>query len=122
MNNLVRLPFYAKLASVLLSLTLILLLLYVGKGVLVPVLIALLFAILVRPINMFFRRKLRFPSILASLITVTFFVIIVLGILTFISWQVNSFSKDWATIERNISIHFSNRSEERRVGTACGSR
>lgn len=108
MNNLVRLPFCAKLASVLLSLTLILLLLYVGKGVLVPVLIALLFAILVRPINMFFRRKLRFPSILASLITVTFFVIIVLGVLTFISWQVSSFSKDWATIERNISIHFSN--------------
>ena len=107
MNDFVRLPFYAKLASVLLSLTLILLLLYVGKGVFVPVLIALLFAILVRPINMFFRRKLRFPSIIASIISVTFFVILILGILTFISWQVSSFSKDWTTIERNITIHFS---------------
>jgi predicted PurR-regulated permease PerM len=107
MNNLVRLPFYAKFSLVLLALVLTLLLLYVGKSVFVPILIALLFAILVRPINMFFRRKLRFPSILASIITVAFFVILILGILTFISWQVSSFSKDWATIEKNITIHFS---------------
>lgn len=107
MNDFVRLPFYAKLASVLLSLTLMLLLLYVGKSVFVPILIALLFAILIRPINMFFRRKLRFPSIIASIISVTFFVIIILGIITFISWQVSSFSKDWTTIERNMTIHVS---------------
>lgn len=108
MSNFIRFPFYAKLATVLLGLTLILLLLYVGKSILIPVLIALLFAILVRPINMFFRRRLRLPSVLASIVSVTFFVVIILGILTFISWQVSSFSKDWATIEKNITIHFSN--------------
>src|SRR5690606_40719364 len=31
----------------------------------------------------------------------------ILGIITFISWQVSSFSKDWTTIERNMTIHVS---------------
>jgi predicted PurR-regulated permease PerM len=36
------------------------------------------------------------------------FVIVILGVLTFISWQVGSFSKDWATIEKNITLHLAN--------------
>lgn len=105
MNNFVRLPFYARLASVLLIVAILFAMLYVGKGVIIPVLMALLFAILVRPISVFMQRRLRFPNVLASMVTVLVFVIIILGILTFISWQVGSFSKDWSTIEKNITIH-----------------
>ncbi|MFA7446186.1 MAG: AI-2E family transporter, partial [Flavobacteriaceae bacterium] len=108
MNDFVRLPFYVRLASVLLALTLILLILYIGKGVLVPVLVALLFAILVRPIALFFKRKLRFPSIVASIVTVFLFVVLILGVLTFISVQIGNFSEDWETIEQNITIHLAN--------------
>lgn len=108
MSNLVRLPFYARLASILLAITIIFIILYIGKGVLIPVIMALLFAILVRPTSMFFRRKLHFPHVMASIITVILFVIIILAILSFISWQVSSFSKDWETIEKNITIHFAN--------------
>lgn len=108
MNNFVRLPFYAKLASVLLAITIIFTILYIGKGVLVPLIMALLFAILVRPVSVFFRRKLRFPNALASIITVTLFVVFILGILTFISVQIGNFSDDWETIEKNITIHIAN--------------
>lgn len=108
MNNFVRLPFYAKLASVLLAITIIFTILYIGKGVLIPLIMALLFAILVRPVSVFFRRKLRFPNALASIITVTLFVVFILGILTFISVQIGNFSEDWETIEKNITIHIAN--------------
>lgn len=108
MDNFVRLPFYARLASVLLAITIIFTILYIGKGVLVPVIIALLFAILVRPINRFFNKKLRFPYVMASLTTVILFVILILGILTFISVQIGNFSEDWETIEKNITIHIAN--------------
>lgn len=108
MNDFIRLPFYARLACVLLSLAIIFVILYIGKGILMPVIMALLFAILVRPIAVFFKRRLRFPHILSSIVTVTLFVIVILGILTFISAQISSFSQDWDTIEKNISIHISN--------------
>jgi len=105
MNNLIRLPFYARLAFVLLTITIILTILYIGKGVLIPVIMALLFAILLRPISSFFKKKLRFPNVMASIITVTLFVVFILGILTFISVQIGNFSEDWETIEENITIH-----------------
>lgn len=108
MNNLIRLPFYVKLALVLLSITIIFVILYIAKGVLVPVIMALLFAILVRPISSFFKKKLRFSNVLASIVTVAFFVIFILGILTFISVQISNFSEDWGTIEKNITIHVKN--------------
>ncbi len=108
MNDFVRLPFYVRLASVLLAITIIFMILYIGKGVLVPVIMALLFAILVRPISSFFKRKLRFPNVVASIITVTLFVVFILGILVFISVQISNFSQDWETIEKNITIHISN--------------
>lgn len=108
MNNPIRLPFYVKLASVLLAITIIFTILYIGKGVLIPVIMALLFAILLRPISTFFKRKLRFPNVIASIITVTLFVIAIIGILTFISVQISNFSEDWETIEKNITIHIAN--------------
>lgn len=108
MDSFVRLPFYIRLASVLLIITIIFTILYIGKGVLIPVIMALLFAILVRPISSFFRKKLRFSNVLASIITVILFVFLILGILTFISVQIGNFSDDWETIEKNITIHIAN--------------
>lgn len=108
MKNLVRFPFYARLALILLTITIIYLILYVGKGVLIPVIMALLFAILVRPLSSFLRKKLRFPNVVASILTVTLFVLMILAILTFISVQIGNFSQDWEMIEKNIMIHVNN--------------
>lgn len=108
MSKITTLPLYARVASVLISLSILLGIFYIGKGVVVPVLMALLFAILIRPISVFMQRKMRFSNVLASMITVLLFVIVILGVLTFISWQVGGFSKDWATIEKNITLHLAN--------------
>jgi len=108
MNNLVRLPFYVRIASVLLVVVMIFAILYMGKGVLFPLITALLFAVLVSPISIFLRNKLRFSSVLSSIFTVIIFVIFILAVLMFISIQVGNFSQDWDIIEKNITIHFNN--------------
>ena len=106
MKDTVQFPFYAKLAFVLLSLISIFTILYLGQDIIVPILMSLLFAILLRPIAHFLKEKWRFPHVLAVTCTVVFFVLIVIGILFFISWQISAIANDWDAIRTNLSIHF----------------
>jgi predicted PurR-regulated permease PerM len=106
MSNTLRLPFYAKLAFTLLSLIAIFTILYVGQSIIIPILLSLLFAILLRPIALFFKSKLRFPHVIAVIFTVILFILIVIGTLIFLSWQISDIANDWDKIEANLSIHF----------------
>jgi predicted PurR-regulated permease PerM len=99
-------PRYAKLAFILLSLSIIILLLYFGQHILIPILLSLLFAILLRPVVIFLNIKWKFPSVVAVFITVIFFVASVAMILMLVSWQVSDITDDWAKIKINLSIHF----------------
>ena len=106
MKDTIPFPFYAKLTFVLLSLISIFTILYLGQNIIVPIVMALLFAILLRPIAHFLEGKWRFPHLLAVTCTVIFFVLMVIGILYFISWQISDIAKDWDAIQTNLSIHF----------------
>jgi predicted PurR-regulated permease PerM len=106
MKDTMQFPFYAKLTFVLLSLISIFTILYLGQNIIVPIVMALLFAILLRPIAHFLKEKWHFPLILAVTFTVIFFVLMVIGILYFISWQISDIAKDWGAIQTNLSIHF----------------
>ena len=72
MNDIIKLPFYAKLTLVLLSLISLTYIFYIGQDILIPILMSFLFAILLRPIVLFFKTKLHFPHVLAVMITVYF--------------------------------------------------
>ena len=106
MKDSIRFPFYAKLAFVLLSLISIFIILYLGQNIIVPILMSLLFAILLRPIAHFLKSKWRFPHVLAVTCTVVLFMLMVIGILFFISWQISAIANDWDAIQTNLSIHF----------------
>ena len=99
-------PFYARFAFNLLSITLILLLLYLGQDILIPVIMALLFAILLRPLVLFFNTRLRFPHVIAVLVTVIIFVLFFAGIIYFVTWQVSDITKDWDKIKENLSLQY----------------
>lgn len=101
-----KLPGYARLAFILLSLCLIIVLLYAGKNILAPILMSLLFAILLRPIVRFLNMKLRFPHVFAVLFTVIIFVALIAGVILFVSNQIGSISEDWETIKKNLEIHY----------------
>jgi predicted PurR-regulated permease PerM len=75
-----------------------------GKTVIIPILLAFLFAVLLLPIAHFFNTKLRFPHALAVSITVLLFVSLIIGILAFISYQISDIASDFADIRKNVTL------------------
>jgi predicted PurR-regulated permease PerM len=82
--------------------------LYIGKSVLIPILLAFLFAVLLFPIVHFLNSKLRFPNGLSSTVAVILFVALILGILAFISYEISDIANDFAEIRKNINIFIIN--------------
>ena len=105
MKEVIRLPFYAKFSLTLISLALIFLTIYLAQGVLVPVLLALLFAILLEPLTKFLNRKLKFPHVIAVLITIFLFLAFFAGLIFFLSWQISDMINDWDIIKKNLFLH-----------------
>ncbi|HEX8563399.1 MAG TPA: AI-2E family transporter [Flavobacterium sp.] len=100
-----KFPFYAKLAFTLVSIISITAILYLAQTIIVPVLVAMLFAIILRPVGAFLERRLGLPHVIATILSVMLMVLIVVGIFTFISLQVADIANDWNTIKRNFGIH-----------------
>lgn len=111
MNTTLKLPFYVKLSLTLVSLIAIFFTLYIAQEILIPLMMAMLFAILLRPVCAFFQTKLRFPHVIAVMTAVVLFVIFFIGIVAFISWEVTDFVSDWNTIKHNFNIHLHNLKE-----------
>ncbi len=111
MNQAIKFPFYAKLAFTLLSIISIMAILYCGQDIIIPVLLAMLFAILLRPVVTFLNGKFRIPHIIAAIISVLLFVLFFAGIFYFISIQVSDMAHDWGKIKHNLTLHFNNLQE-----------
>ncbi|MES2141027.1 MAG: AI-2E family transporter [Bacteroidota bacterium] len=105
-NPTLNFPLYAKLAFILLNLSLIIAIFYLGQSILVPLVLALLFAILLRPVEVFLNKKFKFPRAIAALTSVILAIIIMTAIIFFISWQVSDITDDWVKIKQNFSIHY----------------
>lgn len=108
MKEVITLPFYAKLSLTLLSLAIIFTTIYLAKDALVPVLLALLFAILLEPVSKFFNRKVKLPHIIAVLITIFLFLSFFAAIILFLSWQISDVVNDFAMIKKNLYLHIDN--------------
>lgn len=108
MDKTLKLPFYAKVSFTLITLIAIVFILYIAQEILIPLMMAMLFAILLRPSCAFINQKLRFPHVLAVITSVGLFVILFVGILTFISWEISDLVNDWGKIKENFGIHLAN--------------
>lgn len=104
MINTIKFPFYIRLTFMVISLIGITYILYMGKSVLIPILMAFLIAVLLLPIVHFLNSKLRFPNGLSSTIAVILFVSLIIGILTFLSYEISNIGKDFGEIRKNINI------------------
>lgn len=103
-----KFPGYIQLVCVLLSLSVIVTFLYVASGIIVPILMAMLFAILLRPVVFFLNKKFRFPHVIAVMTSVVLFVLLIVGILFFVSWKVGDMASDWDNIKTNLNAHYHN--------------
>lgn len=108
MNESIKLPLYAKLTCILLILISIGFITYIGSNVITPVMLAFLFTVLLLPIHTFLYTKLRFPTYLASFVTVFIFVLCIAAILAFISFQITDIADDFDIIKKNAVSFFNN--------------
>lgn len=108
MRQALQFPFYAKFALALIILIALTFILYIGQSVILPLLMALLFAILLRPVSNFLEKKLHLPHVLAALITVILFVMIFAVLFYFISVQVLDMVEDWNKMKANLHQHYVN--------------
>ncbi|MES2239350.1 MAG: AI-2E family transporter [Bacteroidota bacterium] len=104
----IQLPFYARLALILLALIALTFILYIGQSIIIPVLYAFLIAVLLRPIVHFLNEKLHFPHVIAVIFSVSVFVVLVIIIVTFISLEISDLLSDLDKIEKNLNIHLYN--------------
>lgn len=95
-------PLYAKLTALILLIYMIFYGLYIGQDILAPLGFAFLFAVLLRPLEKQLV-KWRVPKILAIVITLLFAILIVVGLVTFLSKQIGSFVKDIPAIKHNLN-------------------
>ncbi len=105
MSEFTQYPFFIRLTIVLFALISIGFILYIGQSVIMPVMMAFLFAILLRPVVSFFKSKLHFPHVIAVTFAVIVFVMVIAGIFTFISFQVSEMANDFGKIQKNFYIH-----------------
>ncbi len=108
MKNLITFPFYVRVSFILLILSIVVVALYLGHHIFIPIVLALLLAVLLRPVVHFFNKKLRFPHVLAAMISVILFVMFIAGIIFFVSWQIGDIASDWDKIQNNLTKHYHN--------------
>lgn len=94
-----------KAASVCFIILFLLLAVYFGREILFPILMAMLFAILLRPMVNFMHTKLRFPHMIAVAIAVLIGLAATLGVLYFLTAQVAGFMADLPAIKKNVDVH-----------------
>jgi len=97
----VKFPFYARLALTLFAIALILLFMWIGKSLLVPLFFSFLVAILLHPLVRFFEKR-RFPRALAALTALLIFMILLGGLFYFFSHQVVRLSRDLPSLQARV--------------------
>jgi AI-2 transport protein TqsA len=96
-----KFPFYARVALTLFAIALILLLMWFGKSLLVPLFFSFLVSILLHPLAIFFEKR-RLPRRLASLVTLLIFMVLFLGLFYFFSHQVVRLSRDLPSLQAKV--------------------
>jgi AI-2 transport protein TqsA len=96
-----KFPFYARLALTLFAIALILLFMWFGRSLLVPLFFSFLVSILLHPVAKFFERR-RFPRPLAAIVTLLIFMVLVGGLFYFFSHQVVRLSRDLPALQTKI--------------------
>ncbi|WP_255727466.1 AI-2E family transporter [Dyadobacter sp. CY347] len=95
-------PFHQKLTYSLLAIGLIMLGIYLGQDIIVPLAMAGLIAVLLRPVEAWLTR-MGVHKVLAITLAVLLAVVIVSGVAILLSMQLSDFSDEWPKLKRNIN-------------------
>ena len=101
------LPFYAKLAYVLVGIISMGYLAIVGKEVLAPLSFGFLFSILLLPIANFLQNKWHFSRGVSTLISILILLLGVFCLFFFLGSQLSGLADDWPNLQHNLQNNFS---------------
>lgn len=104
----VKLPFYVKLALLLVSIVLIMFLLIEGKNIFIPMVFALLISVLLYPLCRFFEQRLRLGRSLAAILCILLFIAAIGTFIYFLTQQVINFSEDLPEFEKRMQAVLNN--------------
>lgn len=97
-------PFYIKLSLILLMLSLIALIIFIGQDIIIPLAFAILIAVLLLPLNNYLERK-GVSRVLAIIISISLFILISGAIIYFLSSQIVKFMNDIPAIKKHLADH-----------------
>ncbi|MEI9933756.1 MAG: AI-2E family transporter [Ferruginibacter sp.] len=92
-------PFYLKSTIILLGIVLLVHILSGLQDIIVPLAFALLLSLLLNPLSDWFQRK-KIPHILSILLSMFIALIIIVGIVYFISLQMTNFADEWPQLQK----------------------
>lgn len=95
-------PFYHQFSHALLALAILTVAIYFGQDILVPLVMAGLLAVLLRPVENFFLR-LGIPKVVAISLAVFLAVVVLAGLAVLLSMQLADFADDWPKLKRNVN-------------------
>ncbi len=97
-------PLTVRRSIELLGVFLVGLLLYVGSGVIAPLLMAFFISIVLLPVYRFLVRK-GLPELVAIIFALTLFILLIAGVVWFFSVQVGRLVSDFPQIKNNVLLH-----------------
>lgn len=95
-------PFYTKLAMVLISVICLFYIAILGKGILAPLLFALLFSVLLLPVAGFLEKKLRIHRSLAAILSVLLLMLSIAAVVYIVISQINTMGDDWPQFKLHL--------------------
>jgi len=96
------LPFYARLAYVLVSIISLVYIAIIGQTLLAPLIFAFLFALLLLPFAGFLEYRLKFPRALSSMVAVISLTAAIAAIFTILGSQLTALAKDWPAFKQQL--------------------
>lgn len=108
LDDMVKFPFYVRLALTLLAIVLVVFILNVGKNIFIPLLFGLLASILLLPVNYVLERRLKLGRVASPMISVILFVSALGFFVYFLALQISYFSRDMPTLRKRFSEMFAN--------------
>jgi AI-2 transport protein TqsA len=97
----VKFPFYARLALTLFAIALILLFMWFGKSLLVPLFFSFLVSILLHPAVLYLEKR-KFPRPLAAFLTLLLFMVLLGSLFYFFSHQAVRLSRDLPSLQAKV--------------------
>ncbi len=100
-----QLPLTVRRSIELLGLCLLVLIFSVGSDIIMPLLMAFFVSLVLLPMYRFFR-KIKIPEVIAIILVILAASLIIIGILSFFSFQVATLVQDFPQLEKNINQHW----------------